>query len=134
LSNPRTLGVFAGCGSHLSDEIAMSRAITEAVQARLTFISGSRDDIHTKSYSNPESKYKDHDNSHKTAQPKPLAIPECFEAMQDTILTMLQAQGYDQAYLYDHTRQEYGIPVVHAVVPGLEFEVTQHSHSDKTRK
>ncbi|HEY0193027.1 MAG TPA: YcaO-like family protein, partial [Kofleriaceae bacterium] len=40
----RTPGV--GCGTHFVPEIAVSRAITEAVQSRITFISGSRDDAY----------------------------------------------------------------------------------------
>ena len=36
---------FGGSGCHLSKEIALSRALTEAAQSRLTFIAGSRDDL-----------------------------------------------------------------------------------------
>ena len=37
--------VWRGSGSHLSPEVAVSRALTEAAQSRLTFISGARDDL-----------------------------------------------------------------------------------------
>ena len=37
--------IFGGTGCHLSKEIALSRALTEAAQSRLTFIAGSRDDL-----------------------------------------------------------------------------------------
>jgi YcaO-like protein with predicted kinase domain len=40
----RNLGVFGGAGAHLSRDVALSRALTEAAQSRLTIISGSRDD------------------------------------------------------------------------------------------
>ncbi|MFB6772709.1 YcaO-like family protein [Streptomyces sp. NPDC056337] len=40
----------AGSGAHSSASVALSRAITEAVQSRLTLINGSRDDL-TASYS-----------------------------------------------------------------------------------
>lgn len=40
---PYTL--FTGQGAHFDSDVALCRAITEACQARLTFISGSRDDI-----------------------------------------------------------------------------------------
>ncbi len=37
--------VTLGAGTHLAPEIALSRAITEAAQSRLTTITGSRDDV-----------------------------------------------------------------------------------------
>jgi len=46
-----TLGAFAGAGAHLSPHVALSRAITEAAQSRLTIISGSRDDVLPSMYS-----------------------------------------------------------------------------------
>ena len=39
-----------GAGCHLSAEVALSRAITEAAQSRLTYIVGSRDDLFPSSY------------------------------------------------------------------------------------
>ena len=41
---------FGGSGCHLSKEIALSRALTEAAQSRLTFIAGSRDDLFPDQY------------------------------------------------------------------------------------
>ncbi|WP_328868638.1 YcaO-like family protein [Streptomyces sp. NBC_00287] len=38
--------VVSGSGSHLDPRIALSRAVTEAAQTRLTQITGSREDIH----------------------------------------------------------------------------------------
>jgi ribosomal protein S12 methylthiotransferase accessory factor len=37
--------IISGSGAHSAPAVALSRAITEAVQSRLTHISGSRDDI-----------------------------------------------------------------------------------------
>ncbi|MEO1370369.1 MAG: YcaO-like family protein, partial [Acidobacteriota bacterium] len=37
--------IWRGAGCHLSPSVAFSRALTEAAQARLTYISGARDDI-----------------------------------------------------------------------------------------
>lgn len=39
------VGVYKGYGCHLDPEVAMSRAITEAVQARTIFVAGARDDL-----------------------------------------------------------------------------------------
>ena len=38
--------VNVGYGTHLSPEVAATRAITEAAQSRLTFIHGAREDLH----------------------------------------------------------------------------------------
>ncbi|WP_198667552.1 YcaO-like family protein [Glycomyces dulcitolivorans] len=42
--------MFGGAGAHASPEIALSRAITEAAQSRLTFIAGTRDDLNPRGY------------------------------------------------------------------------------------
>lgn len=39
------VGVYKGYGCHLDPEIAMIRAVTEAVQARTIFVAGARDDL-----------------------------------------------------------------------------------------
>ncbi len=41
----RSTGICLGYGSHLDPEVAMLRAITEAIQSRVVYISGARDDI-----------------------------------------------------------------------------------------
>ena len=42
--------LVSGSGAHLDPHVALSRAITEAVQSRLTQITGSREDIHPSAY------------------------------------------------------------------------------------
>jgi ribosomal protein S12 methylthiotransferase accessory factor len=42
--------MFGGAGAHTSPQIALSRAITEAAQSRLTFIAGTRDDLDPRAY------------------------------------------------------------------------------------
>lgn len=44
-------GLFGGCGLHDDPAVAISRALTEAAQSRLTVISGAREDIETSVYS-----------------------------------------------------------------------------------
>ena len=49
--NPfRKLGNYSGTGTHWDPGIAICRAITEAIQSRLTYIAGSRDDMFPKDY------------------------------------------------------------------------------------
>ena len=44
-SNDSGLGIYKGYGCHLDPQIAMVRAVTEAVQARTIFVAGARDDL-----------------------------------------------------------------------------------------
>lgn len=44
-------GLFGGCGLHDDPAVAISRALTEAAQSRLTVISGAREDIGSSAYS-----------------------------------------------------------------------------------
>lgn len=44
--------IFKGNGCHLRKKIALNRAVTEALQSRLTLIAGSRDDILNSTYEN----------------------------------------------------------------------------------
>jgi ribosomal protein S12 methylthiotransferase accessory factor len=52
-SKPLYLDVTHGSGAHPNPARAAIRAITEAAQARLTFISGARDDIHPDTFQRP---------------------------------------------------------------------------------
>lgn len=53
IRQPRYLDVTHGSGAHPNPVRAVIRAITEAAQARLTFISGARDDIHPDTFQRP---------------------------------------------------------------------------------
>jgi ribosomal protein S12 methylthiotransferase accessory factor len=45
LDRERGIGTYKGYGCHLDPEIAMIRAVTEAVQSRTIFVAGARDDV-----------------------------------------------------------------------------------------
>ncbi|XEN31560.1 YcaO-like protein with predicted kinase domain [Ensifer sp. WSM1721] len=49
----RFVEVTSGCGAHLFPVRAAIRAVTEAVQSRLTYVSGARDDVHPEAFSRP---------------------------------------------------------------------------------
>ncbi|MGW1675206.1 YcaO-like family protein [Streptomyces sp. NPDC002324] len=46
--------MVVGSGAHADPAVALSRAVTEAAQSRLTFIAGTRDDIVTSTYLPPD--------------------------------------------------------------------------------
>jgi YcaO-like protein with predicted kinase domain len=117
-----------GSGCHPSRAIALSRALTEAVQARTTYIAGSRDDFLPALYSRASRDRRLHDCRALLASRGPARtfqdVPS-FEADDiaddvDWMLRQLASAGMAQALVADLTIAKYGIPVVRVVVPGLE--------------
>jgi YcaO-like protein with predicted kinase domain len=125
LSDPLALGGLDpayGAGCHLSKEIALARALSEAAQCRLTVIAGSRDDVFPSLYGRPEHAAA-HDNVARGTldfrKTEPLLPGLTFEDDLDEILRRLAAGGFRRAIAVEHTRPEFGIPVVTVVVPGM---------------
>lgn len=117
-----------GMGCHVAREIALSRALTEAAQSRLTFIAGARDDM-------PRAEYERHLDPAHHARWKAMIVEgagrrsfhHCPTGAAPTIeadlahqLDRLRAAGIEEAVAVDLTKPEFGIPVVRVVVPGLE--------------
>jgi ribosomal protein S12 methylthiotransferase accessory factor len=116
-----SIQTFAGSGCHLSKEIALSRALTEAAQSRLTFISGSRDDLFPDLYE-PAVHAPDVAATRPTLDFRTRKSPllgATFAEDLATTLDLLRAGGFPQVIAVDHTKPEFGIPVVAVVVPGL---------------
>lgn len=117
-----------GAGTHLNREVALARALTEAAQARTTYISGARDDITAEHYS-PDAR-----TSRQAAARALIAAhaPACdfadvptfsgesFEADIEQTLGALLKAGIEEVLAIDLTKPAFGIPVVRIVVPGLE--------------
>ncbi len=125
----RRLGPEWGGGTHLSPVIAMSRAITEAAQARLTVIAASRDDNPPSAYQATQGMWTEKDARGQmfTARPcrpfeeKPrFAETDSFEGDLGVMLDALRAVGVEQVIMIDLTREDMNIPVVKVIVP--EFE------------
>lgn len=122
-------GVFSGYGCHLSKEIALVRAITEAAQSRLTYISGARDDMYRSEYALLKADaYHEKWVAHfDRVRPRRdfAAIPSLETASLESDvgkqLELLQAAGLDQVVVVDLARPEYGIPVVRVVIPRMEY-------------
>ena len=119
---------FRGAGCHPDPALALAGAMAEAAQVRLTYISGSRNDLSARDYGDPET-------------------AEFTEALLDVFcqqaggrlfdsgagcadgdlggvvrweLGRLRASGFAQVIAVDLTRPAFGIPVVRVVIPGLE--------------
>ncbi|ANC92063.1 hypothetical protein A6A40_09180 [Azospirillum humicireducens] len=123
----RNMGMSRGYGSHLEPAVAMCRALTEAVQARLVMIAGSRDDFFRRDMIRNQNADGASGIAALEAQPavvdgrrhSDLSTPT-FEGDIAVLLGMLQRAGLSQVLVFDLTQAEIGIPVVRVIVPGLE--------------
>jgi ribosomal protein S12 methylthiotransferase accessory factor len=128
---PRRLRRFHGSGCHPDRAIALSRALTEAAQTRLTYITGIRDDILPKEYREPPgSDLVDAllDALRQQAAPHSFCDISSFAADDLEIdlrqeLERLQSAGFTQVVAVDLTRPEFDIPVFRLVIPGLEGDI-----------
>lgn len=128
----RTLGSFSGHGCHLQPGIALMRALSEAIQSRLTIISGSRDDMFLRDYVNISNE-DDRRSTLALYRTPPAALSfqqrlslaaDDFETDIATLLSALRSMQLSSAVLVDLGKPDVGIPVVKVVVPGLEGNVT----------
>jgi YcaO-like protein with predicted kinase domain len=117
-----------GHGCHPRREIALLRALSEAVQSRLTFIAGSRDDMFRSEYERARDRRALEQGwavitatrGERRFREAPTFEYETFDEDVALELARLRAAGLDQVVVVDLTRPDIGIPVVRAVVPGLE--------------
>lgn len=126
LSN--TIRPSAGMGCHLVREVALLRALTEAAQSRLTFIAGARDDMPRQGYEqflDP----KTHEVWRSAMTPRgsgrdfldaPSYHGRSFEEDMRLQLGRLRSVGIEEVVVVDLTKPEFKIPVVRAIIPGLE--------------
>ena len=116
-----------GAGCHPTREIALLRALTEAVQVRMTYITGARDDLPREQYT-PSGLARKLRDARELMRREPerdfREIPSRdFATFEDDVrwlLEQLQAVGVRQLVVVDLTRPELQLPVVRAVIPGLE--------------
>jgi len=128
--DPRRLRRFHGSGCHADRGIALSRALTEAAQTRLTYIAGIRDDLSPAEYEEtPESDIGDAllDALARESAPVSFRDVPSFAAEDLTedlgwALGRLAAIGIERVIAVDLTRPEFAIPVVRLVIPGLEWD------------
>lgn len=123
----RPLPPFNGYGCHLNPAIAMLRALTEAVQSRLTYISGSRDDISLEQYrmgGNPNALQSFRDAWARSPaqidfrERRNMATPS-FNGDIRYLLDILRAVGIENAVAVDLSQSGIGESVVRMVVAGL---------------
>jgi ribosomal protein S12 methylthiotransferase accessory factor len=128
LDPARPLAPSTGTGCHPSRNIALSRALTEAAQARLTVIAGSRDDLPRERYDDAADLTRLHRERERIMNGMPrrsFAAAPTFEGEsigEDVAWQkerLLEA-GVQSIVVVDLTKPEFGIPVARVLVPELE--------------
>lgn len=115
-----------GSGCHPARGVALARAITEAAQARTTFIAGARDDMSWQDYADDDTPALAVRTGH-AGEPRYRRFGEVVSRSSDTIrddvlwtIDRLRAVDVDRVIVVDLTKAEIGLPVVRVIVPGLE--------------
>lgn len=118
----RYFDVTLGCGAHPSSQRAAIRAITEAAQSRLTFISGGRDDIDPESFTRelPEDIRSCFEADPKQGAVPAIALPTGAEALLRLTIDRLRATGIGSAIALPLACRALPFAVAKIVVPQLE--------------
>lgn len=121
------VGVVQGSGAHLDPEVAVLRAVTEGLQARLNFIAGSRDDIFRRAFARFRA---DWNRAVQAIEVMRAHSPEAslatsrasgtFEGDVNEILSCVRKAGLNHVIVADLTPPDFPIHVVRVLVPGLE--------------
>jgi YcaO-like protein with predicted kinase domain len=138
---PGRLRHFHGAGCHPDRAIALARALTEAAQTRLTYITGIRDDLLPSEYEEPPTadiadalldalcQEIEPDSFHEV--PTFAADDLCRDLRWE--LERLQSTGITRVVAIDLTRPDFGIPIVRVVIPGLEGDSRHPSYVPGSR-
>lgn len=122
----RHFDISSGSGCHPSPARAAVRAVTEAAQSRLTFISGARDDFHPRLYAAeakqdlcsllnacPRDYRGEQISSDRTWDGSP---SDCL----DYLLARLRARGIDSVVVVPLGGEDLGVSVARVFIPSLE--------------
>ena len=125
----RNFGVFGGYGAHLDSEVAMVRAITEALQGRLLVIAGAHDDL-IRTRTQPNSgvcrAQMERMESEPTTSSPPGRAGATFEGDVAVLLDKISKVGYHQVVVFELTQPGFEISVIKVIVPGLEGYMFTH--------
>ncbi len=121
--NPaRAVGTCIGSGCHLDHAQAILAALLEAVQTRLTVISGSRDDNYSTSYQQRQANQpiKEVTLPRKTLSPLSLVSPPITaDQAQSQLVKQLHTHGTSDILCIDHTHKDLNIPMMQIIIPSL---------------
>jgi ribosomal protein S12 methylthiotransferase accessory factor len=117
---------MSGAGCHLDPDVALCRALTEAAQARITQIAGSRDDLKNRSWRLlRDSVFEAHALPERTSAFDPTRHPGPGEGTLaddlDRITGLVRGVAGVAPLVVDLTKPDVGLPVVKVVVPGFRY-------------
>ena len=130
----RSVGFYQGFGAHLDPAIAMLRAITEAAQTRMTYISGARDDFFPIDYQRATDRALLRRVWARYAAPadEPVDAREHvaprvadFAEVLGHLLARLAAAGSPEVVVVDLRHADHDVPVVKVLVPGRATRVDE---------
>lgn len=127
----RYVEVTSGCGAHPSTSRAAIRAVTEAAQSRLTYISGARDDVYTEAFERPLP---------ESTRRAFLAVPRAewvaapgigggVDALLAHVIERLKAVGVERVIAVPLSPDDLPFSVVKIFVPALE-----HPEGERARR
>lgn len=118
---------FAGWGCNLDSRIAAERAVLEAVQSRLVYISGARDDIQRRNFD----LLRDQDPTQLIETYENLPQSDTFsnrigdlEPATEKALVLSRLTHWQKRILYKHIKTPCGFHAVKVFVLGLESPIT----------
>jgi len=121
----------SGLGTHPDARVAVTRALTELAQSRLTIFQGVREDIDKVAQRDGEADRPSQSLWFADGPLKPFDAVETHRS-QDILEDIrfmshrLRSAGLEQVVAVDLTRSEVGVPVVKVIVPGLEHWAARH--------
>jgi ribosomal protein S12 methylthiotransferase accessory factor len=132
----RPIPAVFGFGCHTDRGVALSRALTEAAQSRLTTIAGSRDDLTRRRYrlfQAPDAleflaQLAVNSEGHRDFCSAPSMPSATLEEDIVSILGRLQTIGIERVVVVDLSRRELPCAVARVVVPGLEGPIESPSY------
>ncbi|WP_438752949.1 YcaO-like family protein [Pararhizobium sp. O133] len=118
----RYVEVTHGSGGHPSPSLAAVRAVTEAAQSRLTYISGARDDVSARTYRQP---LGDETRRLFACEPQDATIrrrpaAKTIASMTEHVLDHLRRANISAAIAVTLSKDEWPFSVVKVLVPALE--------------
>ncbi len=123
LTHGESPGQYYGAGCHPSRTTALLRALTEAAQSRLGHIAGSRDDLVRRSYLGVTEWPSTEEPARVTVALRDiptLPVHGWSSVLHDLISRVRRLTGMPPMAV-DLRREEFGLPVVQVVAPGLQL-------------
>lgn len=129
-----------GSGCHPDPTVALSRALTEAAQSRVTYISGARDDAGRTAYLDRRDEATKAGARRYFRQPLSRSfgdlvghVAESVDADLEWMLTRIQTAGVRQVIALDLSQAAFPVSAVRVIIPGLEGVCTMPTYTPGAR-